>query len=635
MSRPPAPPAAPTPRIWLGALILAAATLLVYANALFTPFVFDDRPAILENPSIRRLDTALFPPPTAGSAAGRPVINLSLALNHALGGDHPAGYRVVNILIHAAAALALFGFVRRTLLLPRLRPRWGEAARPVAFWSALLWTVHPLLTESVTCIAQRTESLLGLWFLVMFYCLARAAEPGAPARWRAGAFAACLLGVFTKEVMVAGPVLALFYHVLLVDGSWRVALARHGKFHALLALTWVPLALLVAQHGPRDGTGFGEGVTVWQYALTQCRAIVLYLRLSCWPHPLVLDYGTGFNRSLGEVWPQALLLAALLAITTFATLRKRPVAFAGLWFFSILAPSSSVLPLVTQTIAEHRMYLPLAAVLVPLAAATHAIAGRRGLGILGVVAVALAAGTVRRNHDYRTSLSIWQDTVAKAPDNARARTNLGNVLDDAGRWAEALREYDTALQLQPDYALAHYNRANLLVRHGRIDEVIAGYREAIRLDPRATHAHLNLGNTYAQQGRWAEAQAEFATVVRLDPTDALAHNNLGNALFNLGHPAEAAAAFERALPGLDNPTLRFNLATALATAGRPQAALEHFQAAAKQDPTRADIPYSVGVLLLNEGRRPEAIARLREALRLDPNYAEARQLLNYLDRSGP
>ncbi len=551
---PPAGTATPPPGSWLPAAVIAAAAVLAYGNTLSAPFIFDDLNAITGNPSIRHLGDAWFPPATAGSSAGRPLVNFSFALNYALGGFRVEGYHALNLLIHVCAGLALFGLVRRTLLQPVLQARWGAVARPVAFFTALLWTVHPLLTESVTCVVQRTESLVGLWYLLMFYCLVRAAETAAPRRWLTGCFTACLLGVLTKEVMVAGPVLAGLFHVALIDGSWRAAWTRRGKFLGLLALTWVPLFLLVAHNRQRGGSaGFGLGLAWWEYALTSCRAIVLYLKLSFWPHPLVVDYGETVVRNLREVWPQALLLAGLLAATAVAWARKMPAAFAGAWFFAILAPSSSVVPLVSQTVAEHRMYLPLAAVIVLVVTGAWMLAGRRSVVLLTVLAAILLAATVRRNADYRTALDIWRDTVAKVPANARAHNNFGDVLDDAGRVDEAMHEYELTLELMPRNPIAHYNLAYLLARRGRLEEAVRHFRESIRIEPRVADTHTNLGNTLALQARWSEAAAEFALALQIDPGDEVAHYNLGNALVALGRPAEARTHFAAALrirPGM-------------------------------------------------------------------------------------
>ena len=634
----PSPPARiASPNIGLAAAIIAGAALIAYANTLSAPFIFDDTNAITHNPSIRSWSTALFPPVAAGSAAGRPLVNLSFALNYALGGERVEGYHVVNLLIHLAAGLTLFGLVRRTLLQPLLRERWGAVAFRVAFFSALLWTVHPLLTESVTCLAQRSESLLGLWFLLMFYCLVRAAEPEGSHRWLAGSFVACLFGMFTKEVMVVAPVLAVFFHVLLIDGSWRAAWMRHRRFFLLLAATWGPLVFLVWQNRTRDGAaGFGLGISSWDYALTQCRAIIHYLALSFWPHPLVMDYGRTVAQGVGEVWPQMLLLAMLAGITVAAVLKKVPAAFAGVWFFAILAPSSSVVPLITQTIAEHRMYLPLAGVIVLTVTGAHALAGRRSFIALAAIAVVLMMASMRRNEVYRTALSAWGDVVAKAPDNPRALNNLGNLLDDAGQPDEALRHYQHALAIQPDDAMAHYNVANTLAHRNQLPEAIDHYRESLRLDPKSADTHLNLGNTYALQAHWAEAETEFAAALRLNPGDPLAHNNRGNALSRLGRQAEAVQEYAAALRGMaDDPAVHFNLATALAADGQMPEAIRHFQITVHQQPARADAHFRLGVLLVRENRREEGVAELRQALRLKPDYAQAREALAQLGVAVP
>lgn len=590
----PAPEARPAPSLSPGRLRLAAglivlAGVLAYANTLTAPFVFDDYNAILANPSIRRWSTAFQPPPEAGGAASRPLVNLTLALNYAAGGLRVEGYHVFNLLVHVAAGLLLFGLVRRTLGLPRLRAQWGTVAPDVAFFTALLWTVHPLNTESVTCIIQRTESLLGLWLLLMFYCLARAADSPAPRRWLAGSWAACLLGMFTKEVMVVAPLLALLFQALAVDGSWRTAWARRGRYFAALALCWLPLALLVAGNATRAGTaGFGQGVAWWEYALTQAHAITLYLRLTFWPHPLVLDYGEVLIRTPSAVLPQLLLLAALLSLTLAGLVRRHPAALAGAWFFLILAPSSSVVPLVTQTIAEHRMYLPLAAVLTLVVATVHRWLPRGRAFLLGALATVLLAVTVRRNADYGSALGLWRDTVAQAPGNARAHNNLANLLADAGDEAGALRAYTTALALKPGEANTHYNLANLLARQGRLEEAVSHYREALRLAPRAADTHVNLGNTYALLGRTAEARQAFATALQLNPGDAAAHHNLANSYFDEGRFAEAAPHYEAALRELTDPAIRLQLARCLQHAGRIEEARREVALALQSDPDLAE-----------------------------------------------
>jgi len=152
------------------------AALAVYHNSFSGPFIFDDRRAITENLTIRHPWSALAPPSTGGGVIGRPLVNLSLALNYAVGGLKVWGYHATNLAIHILAGLTLFGIVRRTLL----RQGYGghtllrlDSATALAFTVALLWVVHPLQTESVTSIIQRTESLMGLFYLLTLYCFIR------------------------------------------------------------------------------------------------------------------------------------------------------------------------------------------------------------------------------------------------------------------------------------------------------------------------------------------------------------------------------------------------------------------------------------------------------------------------------
>jgi len=228
--------------------------------------------------------------------------------------------------------------------------------------------------------------------------------------------------------------------------------------------------------------GFGHGVAWWSYGLTECRAVVKYLLLAFWPKPLVFDYGDGLAAGTSAVWPYLAILASLLAITVVALWRSPAVGFAACWFFLILAPTSSVVPIIWQTMAENRMYLPLAAL--SRSWCSEALpwpdAGRfrflRSLPRLG-------RGLRSTQSDYSSEESIWSDTVAKSPTNARAHNNLANAwLNMPGRLNDAVAQYDEALRLRPDYAEAHNNLGNALMSlSGRLHDAIAQYEEALRL----------------------------------------------------------------------------------------------------------------------------------------------------------
>src|SRR6185436_951824 len=151
--------------------------------------------------------------PIQSAMAGRPVVALSLAVNYAVGELSPSVYHAWNLGLLVLTGLVLFGIIRRTLALPRLSNRFGHAASPIAFTCALLWVVHPLQTEVVDYVTQRTESTMGLFYLLTLYAAIRAmtSESGRSLKWEVASIVASLLGMASKESMVTAPVMVLLY----------------------------------------------------------------------------------------------------------------------------------------------------------------------------------------------------------------------------------------------------------------------------------------------------------------------------------------------------------------------------------------------------------------------------------------
>jgi protein O-mannosyl-transferase len=577
------------------ALVIVGAIVAAYLNTLSVPFVFDDPLAIVENPTIRQLwpiiDVLLPPRGEGQTVEGRPVLNLTLALNYAIGGTAVHGYHVVNVLIHALAALTLFGLVRRTLELPRLRERFGRTALPLAASVALLWSLHPLQTESVTYVVQRAEALVGLFYLLTLYCFVRSIEVagGRGTRrdrlWFALSFLACVAGMATKEVMVSAPLMVLLFDRIFVAGSFRAVWRQRRALHLALFSTWILLAALVIRTGTRGGTaGFGINVTPWDYALTQFEAVTRYVWLSFWPHPLIFDYGTAWVQRAAEVAPYAFVLLAMIGGTIVACWRWPSVAFLGLLFFAVLSPTSSIVPGNRQTLAEHRMYLPLAAVAVLVVCGSYVAArtaARRRMLFAGGLGTAVAFGvlTVRRNHDYRSELALYQDTAIKRPNNGFARYNLGRTYAELGRHAEALPEYESALRLMANAPGVNYNLANSLAALGRKDEAVARYEAALRTEPRYGRAHFNLGNVLVELGRHREALPHFAAAVELEPTLIEARVNLGGVLLELRRLSEAREQFEHVLRSEPRHVLAlFNLGNVFLLEQRWTEAARYFEA---------------------------------------------------------
>ena len=577
-------------------MLLVAAVFLVYANSFSAPFVFDDILSITENPTIRQLwpiSVPLSPPAGQGlTVEGRPLLNLSLAVNYAISGPAPWSYHVVNVTLHALAALTLLALVRRTLLGLGVQP-----ATLIALCATLPWAVHPLQTESVTYVVQRTESLMGLLYLATLYFFRRSADStdhSARCRWRALAVVACALGMATKEVMVTAPLLTLLYDRSFVSGSFRTAFQRHGRFYVALAATWLLLVALVLDSGNRGGTiGTAAGVTAWEYFLCQSRAVSHYARLAVWPQPLIFDYGADFI-SLATAAPYLFIDLTLLALTGLALWRRPTLGFLGAWFFVILAPTSSFVGGTRQMLAEHRIYLSLAALTVLVTLTARLFLSRRFWLAGLLVSVALGAATLQRNTDYTSALTLYRDTAAKRPNNAFARYNLGKIYAESGHHAEAAVEFQQTVRLKPDLAYAHFNLANSLAALGRAIEARSQFEAALRLDPRYAKAHFNLGNLLLAAGDKASALTHFQTAVALAPTHLEARTNLGGVLLELGQLNEAR---------------------------------EQLAYVARTQPDSVEAHFGLGNVFLLQDRPAEAAREFEIVLRLRPELAVARERL--------
>ena len=238
-------------------------------------------------------------------------------------------------MVHLLAALVLFGILRRTFEGEKLRDRFGTDAVWLAAAIALIWEVHPLQTESVTYIVQRTESLMGLFLLLTLYCTLRSSQSAHPRLWHTAAIMACALGMGSKEVMVVAPLIVLLYDRVFLVSSFRELWQRHKGLYVGLAGTWLILAVLMAGTFPRETIGFGmEILTPWDYLKAETGVLVYYLRLCFWPAPLIIDYSNWLiPSSLKACFVPVSIVIVLLGATLWAFYRRPWVGFLGAWFF--------------------------------------------------------------------------------------------------------------------------------------------------------------------------------------------------------------------------------------------------------------------------------------------------------------
>jgi len=648
--------AAPGPKLshnWtaFATLVILAAGLVVYSNTFASPFIFDDEISIINNETIRRLwpiwDVLAAKP-------ARPIVNLSFAVNYAISEMDVWSYHAFNLVVHILAGWTLFGLVRRTLRSERLAGRFGRAAEPLALVVALLWLMHPLTTAAVTYITQRAESMMSLFYLLTIYCAARALDSPRRRWWYAAAIAASALGMGCKQVMVTAPVMVLLYDRTFRSGSFRGALKRHWPMYLGLAATWtmlIPSLFLLTGHVSAGYTM--KSMTVWQYARSQPGVILHYLDLAFWPKDLCLDYTWRVAETARQIVPPAIVIGALLMATLWALWRRSPVGFLGAWFFLILAPSSSILPIMDLAF-EHRVYLPLAAVVALVVFVGYQLGGsticewfpqryRRqagcALGVVVVLAVggALGARTYLRNEDYSSTERMWRDVIAKSPRNFRAYHNLGSIQTLEGRYDEAIESYKKAVQIWPAYATAHLHLAEVYRVQGKLDEALKHYKLAEQnaewLDNPADLATIYkyIGSILQVRKRIDEAVSYYQRSLEIKRDDPVTLCRLGIAYAQLGQHERAVELCREALRLSDKfAQAHHALGASLAALGRYREALGHLQRAAQLDPKLPGIHYDLGMVLAQLGYSQQAVVALETAVRRQPRNAVARTRLGLL-----
>jgi len=521
-----------SPSLGVAVTTIAVLTCLAYLNSFAGQFVFDDLTGIALNPSLERI----FPPWEAmfrgNGAPARPLPYLTFAIDRWMWGTEPFGYHFTNLAIHLVAALALFDFTRITLLSPRLRDRWCGHAVTLALVIAGLWAVHPLQTQAVTYIYQRIESMLGMFVLMSLAAFARAMGGHHARAWLAASFASCAAAMACKESAIVLPPLLLAYDWLFTPAAnaaaWRADVRSRLGFHVACFLTWIVVAAVIIS----QAHAYSEFSTMKRspltHALTQPVVILHYLRLA------VLPVGQCFEHSgwpavesvSASQLPAYAAIAALVVLTTYGLVLRRPWAWLGVLFFGTLAPTSSVMP-VDAFANEHRMYLPLASVVSTIVLGGCEFGSRCRLRLrtsatrlehAGMLAAALAALvlvflTHERNRLYHSPAALWNDTLEKDPRNFRALSQLATMTDERGDERAACELADRVLDLAPGYDI-HGKLAGRRMAHADYAGAERRWRRGLERqrallaadDPAILRSRGDLAILLRLQGKLAEAE---------------------------------------------------------------------------------------------------------------------------------
>lgn len=588
-------------------LLLAALAGLLYANALRNEFVFDDGGLIVSNPQIRNLAqypeylkwdvNRTIPQGSDQGITHRPLRTALLAVEFHLFGLNPAGYRAVNILLHAVNGSLIFLIVRFLL---------GGAT--AALCAALLFVVHPIQTDSVAYIAGQRDVLFTTWYLLGFWGFLRYRATEKPA-YLGLTGVTYVLGLMTKEMAVTLPVLCAVYDFVrgfpLAGAGEPMASAKAARqslreiisrdkwlYLGGAAVVVAALYYFVVIANPshqRTLYGGGLGPTL----NTSARIMVFYLKQLILPVTLNADYSyDAFPVSTSVADIRGLLAVAVLAGVGYGIVRllriDRWAGFGGLWFFITLLPVSQIIPH-HELVAEHFLYLPSIGFALVVGYAVHrGLEGRYAAGVgwtFVAVLLLLSVRTVVRNRDWADDLTLWTKTVQTAPRSARAHINLAQSLKAYERFQEAIEQFQVYSTINPESPSGYVGLGDTYRLLGRYEEAVAHFRKAIELNPASAAPVVGLTQTYAAMGQTDRATELSTSVLGAQFRHEKSYLQVGNAY-------RAARLYDLAIEayrkGLDlNPydvALQMATGKALIASGRYDRALEAYREAVKLMP---------------------------------------------------
>lgn len=658
--------------------LIVVITFIAYSNSFDCSFHFDDYDNIVNNKSIQDLNDFdswwNFSP-------NRRVSMFTFVVNYHFSQEDVFTYHLVNFIIHLLTSALIFFFVLKLFETPVLKDyKTLKEIKLLAFFTAVIFAVHPLGTQSVTYIIQRQNALATMFYIaaILVYLKLRINSFNSI---RKGFLAFVLivfsfLAFFSKENAYTLPIMLL---------SVEFFLFRSGKIFSNLkkrnvlflgagliliagfVIYWFSFSVFKPLP-PNQAMGNAEVITSYNYFLTQLSVIPKYLQMIVVPVNQNIDHDIALKTSFADIGVLAGLsmVLALLFLVYYFYKRNRLLSFGIIWFFIAISIEASIIP-IQDVFFEHRTYLPsigiILAVLLILSNYLFDKHQKLLIGVLLSIVLLSSYMTFNRNKVWQDEISLWTDAVAKSPNKPRPYVNLGNAYELKENWQKAIEFYSKSIELSDKYAIVYYNRANVYSKLGDFDNAIADYSKAvsispgygtayynrglaysrtyqhdlavadysksIELNPEFYNAYYNRGLDYLALGNYHEAINDFDKSINNNPEFVIAYVNRGVAYLNLQQYDEAIADFDKAEtiePQAE--MIYFNRGLAYQALENYRKAIEDFGKIISLNPNYTMAYFNRGNNYFVLGEYPNAIADYQTVIRLDPSITKAQENLN-------
>ncbi len=531
---------------WFHILTIILITFVVYSNSLNNTFVYDDKATIEENSLIRNVrniplffNKNFFNSGESGvlKKVYRPLAMISFALNYRIGKFNVVGYHVVSVLFHTANAVLIyllmrmfFGMETPSTEIPGRR----NDAHKAAFFSSLLFAVHPVNTEAVNYIWQRSELMASFFYLLALVLFIKHLNGRRAYLCYLFSVISFMMALLSKEMAVTLPAILMLVDWYFISGYNKKKFINNIKQYHLLFLL---IALLYSffrlfSYDELKTLGSQGDTGAFWYFITQPRAIMDYFRLMILPVGLSIDHFFPFSESIIDI--RSLLSLIVIGIIVMAGIRlsktSKTISLFILWFFIILIPTSSIISLYPVIMNEHRIYLPCAGMISALIILLY----KRLQGIhrdkllpaaICIVLILFSLLTMRRNSDWSDGVILWSKVLQNNKNSVIALNSRGMLYKERGLHDKALSDFSAAIVLFPEDAKAHYNRGATYKKKGIYDKAITDYNKALKINPGNARVYNSRGVVYGIMEAHDKAVNDFSKAIELWPYYVMAYNN--------------------------------------------------------------------------------------------------------------
>ncbi len=521
---------------FLSFIFFAFLVFVTYINSLNNGFVSDDVAAILDNKNIGNLNLALSQPLSA-------IRSIIYYFAYRIGGFNPLFYRLPNLFLHLGSVFLIYIIIY--FLTSKLS---------LAFFTASIFAVHPILIESVTWISGGIYSQYSffLLFSFLFYLLAYQNK-----KFYLPSLIFFVMALGTSEKAIVFPIIVFLYELFFsnIKKRWKswLPILVIGLGFVLLNVLKIGqrVASIEAQsYLPVEGARSGI-IDLILIAIVQIPvAISYYLKLLLWPADLTL-YHSELSFVLANHIFSSIILIALIGSIIYFYKKNRLISFWLSFFIISLLPTLTPLG-ISWVVAERYIYFGSVAIIYIFAYLLSKLTENKRFEALGylifvIVIIGLTTRTIIRNIDWKNEDNLWIATGKNSPSDQKTHNNLGDTYSRHGDYPKAIEEFETAIRINPNYADAYHNLANVYILSGRTDEAFINYQKAAKLNPNLWQSFQNLAAIYFDKKNYPLAKENMLRALKLNSQDPVLYLNAAIMYLGMGEKQNAKNMILKAL----------------------------------------------------------------------------------------